>query len=1112
MTADGASGDAGGGGPVGQDDGDAGEGGPRTLGRRSRALDEAELDEVAALLAWLPEPLAAVAAGVEVARIEGDATGVRKQLFELGSAVVRYAVSVGLALLGEALAGRSAPPPLAQALGRAARLSDGGWCQLARSAAAALEELRPESAPLLAFAAGKPLAELVAARNRFAHEGGRGDDAPALALAVVDAARPLLERPLRVVAALDPPTYQERAGVPLRAGAWRRQRGPLPAGAEPGRAYVVEGDRWTPLAPWLPEVQGRLLLVDSPHAPGKPWRSADIETGEHREHEALDRAIRALCGKDASAPVAPTEQPALVGREVALDILRRGAEHARAGAISVVALTGVQGIGRSRLLRAVREAAAGFGMGVVIEAACVRERRGLLRPLRRAVEGMAGLEAVKAALGQAASGQGGSAPEAMDASIEAVEEALVETSRADAILLLVDDAQWADAATLRLLTLLTERATRGGRGQLLVVVAVCDEPGAPAELVRLIGEIERDVGAAATRHVLGPLDDGQAARLVQGVAPVAREIERALVGGAAGQPFLLVQPLLAWVESGALRWRDGAWHPVDEAVLARAVPGVMELVQARVASFFAPGSAAERTAQQVLVCAALAGTLGMAALCATLGALGADMALVEHAVEALSEAGLLDRQGQRHEYGFDEPMVRRAVLEALGGRPWAVRLHRALLEALGRSTDADEDAAFLAEGYLQLDDRPEAVRWLWRAVDHGLRTGLFLGAARAAERLAGLARDPAERARAELAAADALLRAGQAKEAQEKLRAVAPAARGVGAALGVRARTLALTAAFELGQAGEHPDPALVEDADACGEPLLALEARLAAARSLRAARGLVLVDEALAGLPDGEAGDLRYRALVLRVELLAETRSLADPESRRALEQARAAARELGSDWAMLDAENDWAVMESEAGNHERALALMQGVIEQAREHHFGRMHRGALVSAATMELRAGAPAGAARRARLAVETARQAGDHRCLGMALSVVGDALRQMGRGTEALAALDDAVRIRLSGGDVNVAVVLFRRGELREELGDLPGALADADLALQNAQRVGNEDHIARARLWTALLGAGREPAALAKLEELVAELDPVAGRLRGPTRQLLERARALSPR
>src|SRR5262249_39581989 len=79
----------------------------------SSPLDEAPLARPAPRLATLPEPLAVLATHVEAARAEGDSTGVRKRLFELGAGAVRYAVSAGLSVLRKRLADQGQKAPAA---------------------------------------------------------------------------------------------------------------------------------------------------------------------------------------------------------------------------------------------------------------------------------------------------------------------------------------------------------------------------------------------------------------------------------------------------------------------------------------------------------------------------------------------------------------------------------------------------------------------------------------------------------------------------------------------------------------------------------------------------------------------------------------------------------------------------------------------------------------------------------------------------------------------------------------------------------------------------------------------------------------------------------------
>ena len=1100
--------------------------------RRSRPLSEDDLDDLAGRIAAWPEPVAALGVVVEVARAEGDATGVRKRLFELGIGVVRYAVSAGLAVLAARLGAATAPKPLADALRRAARLSDGQWCDLARAVAGSLRNADAAVAKALAFTSQKPLAELVSARNDFIHRGGPGDDALDAVRVVRPAAAPRRARPGRGGAAPTPASCAARAGTPVRAGVWRKTQGLVPTGVEQGAAYLALGPAdWVRLDPFLPLVDRRLLVLDPPHAAGKSWRWLDPDTGEHREHAPLDEAMRRLAGEDPSAPRELTDRPALVGRAAALKAMIRAAEEARDGGVRVVLLTGAFGIGRSRLAQAASESAAGFGFGRVIEVACSAERRGPLRALRRAVEEIAGLERVREAIAGALSVDASGGRAGLDAFLEAIEEALAEASLIEPTVLIVDDAQWADEHTLAVLRLLTERATRKAKGKLFVVVASRDEPGASPALRRFIGQVEQDVGSGATRLALAPLASDDAARLVQGVAPMDPAVERTLVNGAGGVPFFVVQPLLVWNETGALEWRDGAWRPVRPDVLAVA-PGVRDLVRARLGSYFDPGSEAERTAQHVLACVALFGTglpidfLSAATEAAGTGALG-----VEKALGALVECGLLVVRGDRQEHGFAQRIVQQAVLDDLRQKPWFRRVHRALLDAVAAGADPDADAAFLSVGYEALGARDEAAVWLGRAIERALATGAFEEAAELGERLAKAGRDAAERARGELSVVDALARSGRPAAGGARLAKSGVEDAG-DPATQVRARILRLGLAAHLRDLPADHDPELVRDADASGDVRLGIEARLAAARLRRGVAGLALLDEAIGrlgaeggsrpgsstsmstarlGAADalGRSGaELRYRALYLRFELLVQFPPGERGDHRRAAELARDAARELGSPWAELTAENALALAETNGGDLAHAIALFERLAASAKERRFGTLPRGGVVNRGACYVRSAAAAGAGGGGGRAGAPGGGAGDARLVAQARSIGADALTQLGRLEEARAAIDEAVAIALEGKDYTATLALLRRAEIRAKTGELAPALEDAAMAKAWAEAAGNTDHAVRADLWTALRRAEADPEEAARpLRAAVDAAAPLTSKLRAPTLKLLEDAR-----
>ena len=65
------------------------------------------------------------------------------------------------------------------------------------------------------------------------------------------------------MATIDPPLVEARAGVPKRAGVWRRTPAEMPQGLDAGEAYVVVDDRWVRVTPWLPlRLQLGLRLLD----------------------------------------------------------------------------------------------------------------------------------------------------------------------------------------------------------------------------------------------------------------------------------------------------------------------------------------------------------------------------------------------------------------------------------------------------------------------------------------------------------------------------------------------------------------------------------------------------------------------------------------------------------------------------------------------------------------------------------------------------------------------------------------------------------------------------------------------------------------------------------
>ncbi|WP_437644121.1 serine/threonine-protein kinase [Sorangium sp. So ce362] len=896
----------------------------------------------------------------------------------------------------------------------------------------------------------------------------------------------------------------------------RAEHGPPGERAAPHDLDAFDSQPAMPTAPRgiagrAPQVEGPTVLearpaahVGSPIAPVS--RPASQVEGSRAPTETL-------------APPAPCLHTPLFGCDDALAALARLAAEVRGGGVRAALITGPLGVGRTHLLAAALERES-FGADRVLRAACSPERKGPLRPLLRALEALPpeaasalGLvvDAIERALSPSVLP---GAPDAT-AALEGVEDALLSASTEAPLVLALDDLQWADAHTLALLRLLVERvgatvARRGAPARLLVLAAARDEPSPSPPLRALLAEARGRARPGARHLALSPLGDEDAARLAQATLPVAPALERAVVRGSGGVPFFIVHALVAWRETGALVYRAGAWDAAEPDLASRGVPGVADLVVARLASYLDPASDEGRLALRALAAVALhGGGLGVDVLTE---AAGRDDEALEAALLPLVDAGLLTASGAgQHgpEYSFVQEMVRLSVLNLVRPRPWLRRLHRALLDAIARRPTAAADAAFLASGYERLGAAPEARRWLGPAMAAAMSAGLFTEAVELGERLAALIEDPDERAAAEIDVVRALLRGRKPEEARRRLdaldarAAVFPARR---AEVALRRRLCRLEVARGLREEG-YDDPGLLAAADAQPDEALRCEARMALAGVAVPERAMELAGEAVAlGARAGPA--LEFGARVLRFELnyASNRRELAVAEED--LTRALAIASALGSRWHRLHIEADLAVLDAERGRLGEAIGRLERIAGQAEADGMRGQLRLVLTNLAAFLLRDGRAIEAAETARRTAELAAEAGDPGLRASALSLRADALRRVGDLPGALAAADEAEALQRAHRDRRQALTLLRRAEILALAGRYDDALADARAARSVAEARADRDLALGARLWELLHLARCGELVVAALEEAVAEAAGSGVTLRPLTLGLMDEARA----
>ncbi|MFL5580539.1 MAG: ATP-binding protein, partial [Gemmatimonadaceae bacterium] len=408
------------------------------------------------------------------------------------------------------------------------------------------------------------------------------------------------------------------------------------------------------------------------------------------------------------------DSPPFVGRDAELASLVADLERARARSAGAVFVAGEAGVGKTRLVRHAAEEAARRGFTVAEGRAFAVESGvpyaifadALLPHLRRldaaalthltrgAGRDLAGI--FPALFAPPPRGERESPADEKARMFWSFCELLGRLAARQPLLLVLDNLQWADVASIELLHFVARQTHASPSPPPLLVLATYVD--ADHDSHRALRAMERslvELGAARVMR-LEPLPEEQTAELVRRLfdAPpvVTRSFTTALHRWTRGNPFFVEETLRSLVASGQLRRSgDGAWSGWDAAAL---VPSrsVRNVVLERVARL-------DTTARALLDIAAVLGAR------ITLPALRAASDLSDTAVmDALDElrrADLLaEDDGASPGFDFVHPLVRDAVYAALG-RARAQAMHERIAAALERmyGDDADAHADELAHHY-----------------------------------------------------------------------------------------------------------------------------------------------------------------------------------------------------------------------------------------------------------------------------------------------------------------------------------------------------------------------------------------------------------------------------
>lgn len=485
------------------------------------------------------------------------------------------------------------------------------------------------------------------------------------------------------------------------------------------------------LAGYLPDV--RIVDRGLTWLKGFPSRWRLFEVIWRERHEAKSGPETPARTGAAREKQLPRNAGPMVGRTAELNAIRTELQTAHAGALRAIAVEGEAGIGKTRLLEFACEVAESLEPPFsILRVAADEELRGpffLFRTLfaTPAIETFAERASATEALERARDAISGSAsflPEGLSPQeqmlrvFDEASQAIRSLARQRPVALLMDDLQWADVDSIRLIRYLVR--TSEGIPLFMMFTLRPDVDASGGASTNLVADLERM--HIAQRLGLRRFTRNETAELLHALlgGPVAPAAIDSLQARAEGVPFFVEEFGRAYREANVLQLIDGSW-----TMAQLTGPTVPVSVQSLIARRLAQSPSESR---QVLADAAILGRrFRLADLSSVINSIEGEAEVSEwrlaDLVEPAIDLGIVSElpESSRYDYMFTHDQIQAALGESQS-RQRKRRVHAAIADIMAAQQEEKGAGALSAMAYhaLAAGDDKRGVMWAREAAGASL--------------------------------------------------------------------------------------------------------------------------------------------------------------------------------------------------------------------------------------------------------------------------------------------------------------------------------------------------------------------------------------------------------